>query len=293
MASADKPGIPLITVAMPVYNAGRYLRPALLSVLGQTFSDWELLLIDDGSTDDGFKLISDLVDDRVRILRDGKNKGLAARLNEAADQARGQYFARMDSDDICFPDRFARQVAFLNSDPELDLVATRAIKIDMNDNPVGAFPYALTHSEICARPWQGFYFPHPTWMGRTTWFRKHRYGDPAPYFCEDQDLLTRSFATSKFATLPEVLFAYRVRNKFNPSKQFGTRWALLKAQVRYFRSKREWISVPMAISVFLGRVLLDGYQWLCQTIGLKPRKPKDAEFLSHIPVWNDVKKSLE
>ncbi|HQS38498.1 MAG TPA: glycosyltransferase family A protein, partial [Methylotenera sp.] len=83
---------PMITVAMPVYNAGKHLRLAVLSIVKQTFTNWEMLIIDDGSTDNAFELISDIHDERIVILKDGSNKGLAARLNEAMDLARGEYF---------------------------------------------------------------------------------------------------------------------------------------------------------------------------------------------------------
>ena len=74
--------LPLVTVAMPVFNAGEYLRLAILSIIRQTFTNWELLLVDDGSTDKAVENIADIDDARIRIIRDGKNKGLAARLNE-------------------------------------------------------------------------------------------------------------------------------------------------------------------------------------------------------------------
>lgn len=127
---------PLVTVAMPVYNAGKYLRLAVLSIVRQTFTNWELLVIDDGSTDNALQDIADIDDARIRIFRDGGNRGLAARLNEAADMARGRYLARMDQDDVSYPERFARQLAALQNDPELDLVATRAITIDENDHAI-------------------------------------------------------------------------------------------------------------------------------------------------------------
>ena len=92
---------------MPVYNAGKYLRLAVLSIVRQTFTDWELLIVDDGSTDNALQGIADIDDARIRILRDGKNKGLAARLNECIDLARGKYFARMDQDDVSYPERFS------------------------------------------------------------------------------------------------------------------------------------------------------------------------------------------
>ena len=80
---------PKITVAMPVFNGGEFLRPAVLSIVKQTFSDWELLIIDDGSTDGSLETIQDIQDARIRVIKDGLNKGLAARLNEAIDLARG------------------------------------------------------------------------------------------------------------------------------------------------------------------------------------------------------------
>src|SRR5262245_5135592 len=83
---------PTVTVAMPIYNAGKYLRMAVSSIIFQTFTDWELIIIDDGSTDNALASISDIVDPRVKILCDRSNRGLAARLNEAIDQARGEFF---------------------------------------------------------------------------------------------------------------------------------------------------------------------------------------------------------
>lgn len=205
--------LPLITVAMPIYNAGKYLRFAVLSIVNQTFTNWELLIIDDGSTDNALQDIADIKDVRIKIFRDGMNRGLAARLNESADMARGQYFARMDGDDISYPERFARQITTLQNDPELDLVATRALTIDESNKATGLFPFAISHNEICARPWRGFHFPHPTWMGKTKWFRNYRYTVPSPFCCEDQELLLRSYHDSRLVTLDEILFAYRIRSK--------------------------------------------------------------------------------
>ncbi|CAA9891484.1 Glycosyltransferase family 2 protein [Candidatus Methylobacter favarea] len=257
---------PLITIAMPVYNAGHYLRAAVLSMINQTFTDWELLIIDDGSTDEALQEMTDIRDERIIIFSDGINKGLAARLNEAIDSARGKYLARMDADDIAYPERLDRQIEALRNDPKLDLVATRAIRIDEDGQFMGLFPYSLSHEEICARPWQGFYFPHPTWMGKTDWFRKHRYAVPSPYFCEDQELLLRSYRQSRFATVPEILFAYRVRGKINPIKQAGTRWSLFKVQLRYFYKMREWIFGGLSAGVFTARILSDIYKLFCKLV---------------------------
>lgn len=245
---------PLITAAIPVFNAGKYLRLAVLSIVKQTFTDWELLIIDDGSTDNALQDITDIRDARIRIFRDGENRGLAARLNEVIDLARGQYLTRMDQDDVSYPGRFERQVEALQNDPRIDLIAVRAITIDENDQATGLFPYSLSHSAICARPWRGFYLPHPTWMGRIDWFRKHRYTVPGPYFCEDQELLLRSYRESRFGTIDEVLFGYRIRTNVNWRKLAKTRKVFLSIQLRHFTASHQWRLALLSILTFVGRV---------------------------------------
>jgi len=244
---------PLITAAIPVFNAGKYLRLAVLSIVKQTFTDWELLIIDDGSTDNALQDISDIRDARIRIFRDGENRGLASRLNEAIDLARGQYLTRMDQDDVSYPGRFERQAEALQNDPRIDLIAVRAITIDENDQATGLFPYSLSHSAICARPWRGFYLPHPTWMGRIDWFRKHRYTVPGPYFCEDQELLLRSYCESRFGTIDEVLFGYRNRTNVNWRKLAKTRKILFSIQWRHFIASHKWPFALLSLLTFIGR----------------------------------------
>lgn len=249
--------LPLVTIAMPIYNAGQYLRMAVLSMVQQTYQNWELLLIDDGSTDNSLQYIKDIKDPRVQIFQDGVNKGLAARLNECIALARGKYIARMDQDDVSFPERLARQLAMLEGDAALDLVATRALTIDEGNRITGELPYAITHKDICARPWQGFYLPHPTWMGTVSWFRRHRYALPGPYFCEDQELLLRSYRVSRFATIDDVLFAYRIRAAVQPKKLAKTRRAVLECQLNEFIKERNWLFVFLALGSYVARIIKD------------------------------------
>ena len=247
---------PLITVAMPIFNAGSYLRLAVLSIVRQTFADWELLIIDDGSTDNALQDIADIRDHRIRILRDGENKGLAARLNEAIDLARGRYFARMDQDDVSYPERFARQIEALDRDPQLDLVAARAVTIAGDHLLTGILP-ASAQKEISTKPWRGFYLPHPTWMGRIEWFRKYRYAEPGPYFYEDQELLLRSHEESRFGIIEEPLLAYRIREKTSWRKLIKTRLTILPVQLRHFLPKGQLFFALMAVLTFIGRLVLD------------------------------------
>ena len=250
---------PLITVAMPVYNAGEYLVDAVNSIVAQTYTNWELLIIDDGSTDKAIDDIKLITDKRIKILIDGLNKGLAARLNQAIDLAKGQYFARMDQDDISMPERFKLQLAAFEANSNLDLVATRTLTINSKNQIIGQLPCALNHEQLCAKPWQGFYMPHPSWLGRTEWFRKHLYASPAPYFCEDQELLLRTYKVSQFKCLDQVLLHYRVRNKINLLKAIKTRWAVLKCQLKTYK-QNEMVFNGLAVIVFILKVLKDIFQ---------------------------------
>ena len=200
---------PLVSVLLPVYNAGRALLPAVWSILGQSMRDWELLVLDDASTDAALAPLDRIRDDRLRIVRDPMRRGLAGRLNHGIELARGRYFARMDQDDIAFPERLQRQVDFLDRHAEVDLLGTRALAFSAQGNALGLLPFRQNHDSLCRRPWLGIPLPHPTWMGRADWFRRHRYRMPEPRRAEDQDLLLRTYASSRFSCLPDVLLGYR------------------------------------------------------------------------------------
>lgn len=189
-------------------DAERTLAQALASLESQSCPDWELILIDDGSRDASVRIAQRFAGPRLRIVVDGLRKGLAARLNEAVDLARGKYLARMDADDVCYPERFERQVAFLEARADVSLVGSSAVVFEGNGAALGVLAARTTHAEICARPWAGFYLPHPTWMGRIGWFRANRYNERNSR-AEDQELLLRARASSRFAALPEPLLGYR------------------------------------------------------------------------------------
>lgn len=200
--------IPVVSIALPVFNGARTLPLALQSILQQSFKEWELIVLDDGSTDESLFIAKNCIDPRIRVVADGRNVGLPSRLNQAIDLARGRFFARMDADDVAFPQRLERQVEYLLHDKSTDLLGTGALVFRADGEVCGQFPFRSAHAEICARPWAGFYLPHPSWMGRIEWFRKYRYRTSAVR-AEDQDLLLRSYERSKFAALPDVLLGYR------------------------------------------------------------------------------------
>ncbi|WP_412778174.1 glycosyltransferase family 2 protein [Thalassospira lucentensis] len=249
---------PLLTIAMPVFNGGPTLISAVQSIVDQSFQDWELLIIDDGSSDGGVEALPQACDPRVRIFQDGTNKGLSARLNQAIECARGMYFARMDHDDICHSDRFSEQISYLISNNEVDLLAAYCVTINEKDDVVGTLPYSNSHDEICAKPWLGFYMPHPTWCGKIEWFRKHHYKEnPAPYCCEDQELLLRASASSQYHVLPKHLLAYRIRTNTSMSRLWKNRWAWCREQVNFLSRHKAYVYVFLAVLMTFARLSID------------------------------------
>ncbi len=121
---------PAVTILMPVYNGAPFLRAAVDSVLGQTFGDFELLVIDDGSTDDSCDAVRSYADARVRLVRNEQNLGQTRTLNRGLELARGRYVARLDQDDVSLPRRLERQVATLEARPDLTVVGTWGYYMD-------------------------------------------------------------------------------------------------------------------------------------------------------------------
>lgn len=203
---------PVISVLLPVYNAELYLRQAVESVLAQTFSNFELLVIDDGSTDGSLTILRDYeaLDSRVQVLS-WENHGLVATLNELIGKAQGRYLARMDADDICLPERFEKQVAFLKTSPDHVAVGSWVEQMNAMGQPIGICRHPLSHEEIDQKQLTGrTSLCHPTVMIRTAGLPGLY--DPLYETAEDLDLFLRIAETGKLANIPEVLLRYRVHN---------------------------------------------------------------------------------
>ena len=255
--SASATNLPLVSVLLPVFNGGKDLLSAVKSITDQTYSNWELIVIDDGSTDGALEQIVKLDHPQIRIVRNKKNEGLATVLNQAIHLAQGQYIARMDADDLSYPHRLERQVAFLEANSDIDLLATRAILFDAaNYEPLGILPWREFHGAIVENPSAGIKMPHPTWMGKATWFRDNLYAIPEVIRAEDQELLLRTIVKSKFHTIPEVLLAYRCATPAF-QKRFKARASLLNAQIKFFYRNRWLLDILKAIGYFLLKVCFD------------------------------------
>ena len=193
---------------MPFYNCRETLAPALISVVRQTYPNWELLLCDDGSTDGSFECARGFRDERIALTTDSRRRGLAALLNQCIDRARGEYIARMDADDIAYPGRLERQVRFLEEHRDIDLAGSQMLIFGEDGAALGKRALPCDHQGIVANPAVSFGIGHPTWMGRAAWFRRYRYNPRAVRY-EDVELLYRAYRESRFANLPEILHAYR------------------------------------------------------------------------------------
>jgi len=246
---------PVVSIAMAMRNASSSIALTLQSLIGQTFAVRELLLIDDGSSDNGVEVAKRFRDNRIVLRCDGRHLGLATRMNEAVAAAQGCYIARMDADDIAYPDRIARQVAYLEEHPEIDLLGTRAIIFDQAGEIAGQLPSRINHQEIVARPWQGFYLAHPTWMGRSAWFRKFPYDARLPK-AQDYDLLLRSHATSRFACLPEILLGYR-QEHLSLAKTLATRMQVTQAALNFGKAHGEYMRALFAAVQQLAKASVD------------------------------------
>jgi glycosyltransferase involved in cell wall biosynthesis len=202
---------PLVSVVMSVHDGAGTVAAAIRSILWQTFPDWELILVNDASTDDTGGICRGFHDSRIQVIEETAQRGLAVRLNQAVNSARGKYIARMDADDIAYPERFARQVNYLESHPIVDLVGHGAVLFKQKGEVIGLYPRAIHHEDICRRPWWGFPLAHPTWMGKRSWFMNERY-DERLMKGQDQELLLRTYRKSQFASLPECLLGYRIES---------------------------------------------------------------------------------
>jgi glycosyltransferase involved in cell wall biosynthesis len=257
---------PLVSIALPTFNSARTIGQAIQSMRLQTYTRWELLLADGGSTDDTLKIVRAFADDRIKLLPSAGREGLSKSLNRCIDHAQGSLLARMDADDVSYPERFEKQLVFLESHPDVDLAGAQAIVFGAGGKAIGKRTAPCTHDLITRHPLHGFRMAHPTWMGRIEWFRRYRY-DPDAVLSEDQELLLRAFRYSVYANLPDVLLGYR-EEKLNLAYIWRSRWVRLE---RAAKSPRDVISLPALASMAIVTGLKAGLDWIAVVSGLGHR----------------------
>lgn len=213
----------MVTIGLPVYNGERWIRMAIESVLAQTYDDWELIVVDDGSTDKSVEQITNyklqITSGKIRVIADGEHKGIAARLNQMVRMARGEYFARMDADDVMMPERLEKQLKFMEEHPEADVVGCRVVNMDERGEEIKT---KCEDGDINGYR-QTWRLTHPTLLGRTAWFWEHPYNEEYSG-CEDWELWLRVRGQATLLEMNEPLLYYRRRTRYDVRRCWRERW---------------------------------------------------------------------
>lgn len=203
----------MVTIGLPFFNAEPYLAEAIKSVLVQTFRDWELILVDDGSSDNSLQIAKQFekFDQRIRVISDGNNKRLPARLNQIIREAKGDYIARMDADDLISPNRIQQQYDFLQANPNFDLVSTGLLSLKEDLTLVG---YRGTKANKEISMLDAFLgttgIIHASVLAKKSWYVRNQYNENNR-LAEDYELWQKAYLNDDlkvgFIDLP--LYYYR------------------------------------------------------------------------------------
>lgn len=209
--------MPGVTVGLPVGGGVYEFELAVRSVFAQTYTDWELLIVCDGSPDDVVQRALQVKDSRVRVIVHPDNRGLAFRLNEIAGLAAADFIARMDADDMMHPDRLAKTLEFLAANPHVDVVGSGSYLINSDNTVQGAYREPDLPNKLSGYLNSGV-FSHPTVTFKKAWALKNPY-DPTRIRTEDKELWLRTAATSSFAKLTDRLLFCKVPLDLSVAKQ--------------------------------------------------------------------------
>ena len=214
----------LISIGIPFYNAQQYLGYAIESVLSQTYEKWELVLVDDGSSDNSLAIANMYAENnsRIRVISDGRNKKLPYRLNQLIEESTGDLIARMDADDIMHPERLEKQLSFLETNKRYDLVSTGLVSID-NNNTIKGYRRVESLYDDFSMLKTSYPIVHPSVMARRSWFERNKYSEKYPR-AEDFELWTRAISNNDFkmAVLPDLLLYYREEGNLSVDKILNT-----------------------------------------------------------------------
>lgn len=244
--------IPLVSVIMPVYNAGGYLVEAIESILKQTVADFEFLIIDDASRDDSWNLISRFAkkDKRIKAFRNKNRVGLVRSLNFLIPQTRGKFVARMDSDDISLPERFAKQIKYLENHQDVVACGGQEIIIDAKGRMI-AQKFFPTETDKCYNKLMNFMvIQPPVLMARGEAFRMNRY-DNHIFRNDDITIHFKLLKRGSFGNCKETIFKYRkLPNSLTHTDPKKVYFLALKARVNaiiYHEYRPSIVNIMLAV----------------------------------------------
>lgn len=225
--------MPYISIGIPVYNSEKYLDIAITSVIHQTYQNWELILLDDGSTDKSLEIANKYasLDSRIKVISDGENKKLPVRLNELVEKSKYDYIARMDADDIMHPSRIEQQIKFLLDNPEYDIVSSGIISINADNKVLG---YRKVESTLIDFRNNIFPIAHPSVVARKSWYLRNKYDESLPR-AQDYELWSRAHRKDDFkaAIIPDLLLFYREEGNLSRDKILSSYKNNFLINVRY------------------------------------------------------------
>lgn len=202
---------PKISIVMAAYNEERDIAKAIESILAQTFTDWELIIVDDGSSDNTVAIIQSFAaqDDRIRLIRNETNLELSASLNRGIEVARADLIARADADDINLPQRLSKQFEFMQQNPQIDVLGTAAYLLDANGQRVNTVSYPQAHDELSQLSFLKNHFFHPSVIIRSRFFDAAGVYNPEYPNAEDKEIWLRGLRSGcRYANLSEPLIEY-------------------------------------------------------------------------------------
>lgn len=253
----EKSDSPLISIGIPFYNAEKFLEFAIQSVMNQSYKDWELILVDDGSSDNSLKIAQDfsLKDARIRVICDGRNKKLPYRLNQLVVESKGEFIARMDADDVMHPQRLEKQLSFLEDNKKYDLVASGLISIDSYNNVKGFRCVDQLFDEF-SNPSLSYPIVHPSVMARKSWYLRNQYSEKYPR-AEDFELWTRAITKKDFkmAVLPSLLLYYREEGNLSKDKIVNSYKDTLKIYANYYSNSFNIEVVKLYLKILVVNIM--------------------------------------
>lgn len=237
----NKTTSPLVSVVMPVFNAAPYIKDCVESILNQTHSNLEFIIVDDASTDATPLILSSVakIDRRIKLFRNESQRGISITVKLAINKAKGDYIARMDADDISLPERLAKQVAYLEKNKKTVALGTQCLLIDKNNKVTGKKTFPTKHEDIYKYVFHFVPLQQPTLV-----IARHRLPKNFEFYqdgmntAEEVELFFKLFQYGKIENLDEYLFKYRIHGENTSLKNIRRTFILtlisrLKATIKY------------------------------------------------------------
>jgi glycosyltransferase involved in cell wall biosynthesis len=241
---------PKVSIVMSVFNGASYLRRAIDSILGQSFTDFEFIIIDDGSTDDTQSILQEYADERIRLFSNDANLGLTRSLNKGIEAARGEFLARLDVDDVAQRNRLERQAACLEGDRKLGIVGSICSMVDEDGRNVGLSDEPSSDIELRWRSLTGVPFQHPSVMIRKDVLDRHRLKYDEQYeTAQDYDLWVRLLGHAKGMNIQDPLVT-RTRHQKSIGHRLKDRQSINHARVALGAMEEIWPGHPFTVERF-------------------------------------------